>query len=83
MADPVTLYKGDDKKLIASVDVAGWLADGWGTEKPEPEATPEPLIKALPESLPVEELPQTDAVEVEAEAETSTEAEAKTSVKRK
>jgi hypothetical protein len=39
--DPVTLYKDGSERLIASVDVPGWLADGWGTEKPESEATAE------------------------------------------
>jgi hypothetical protein len=33
--DPVTLYKSGSERLIASVDVAGWLADGWATEPVE------------------------------------------------
>jgi hypothetical protein len=39
--DPVKLYKEGSEKLVASLDAPAWLADGWGTEKPEPEAPAE------------------------------------------
>jgi hypothetical protein len=75
--DPVALYKGDDKKLIASIDAPGWLADGWSAEKPESSAVVEEVIEAMAESLP--EMVE----ETETEASMPVEAEVKSSVKRK
>lgn len=58
--DPVKLYKEGGERLVASLDAPAWLADGWGIEKPEPEAPAE--------------LPNNDAVaEVEPEAPADTE----------
>jgi hypothetical protein len=66
--DPVKLYKEGSEKLVASLDAPAWLADGWGTEKPEPEAPAEP---------PIEE------AAIETESDAPVDAEVKLGAKRK
>lgn len=54
MKDPVTLYKDGKEKLIASVDVAGWLEYGWSDKKLDHELVAETSIDPLPSPEPAE-----------------------------
>lgn len=49
MAEPVTLYKGEDEQTVAAPsEVKRLLADGWTLDKPAPK--PEPKSEPEPEA---------------------------------
>ena len=49
MAEPVTLYKNDDKLTVnAPSEVKRLIADGWSLDKPDPK----PAAKAAPKRKP-------------------------------
>ena len=49
MNETLYVYKGDLKKKIHAVDKAGWIKEGWLTEKPnQPDPTPLKLESPVP-----------------------------------
>ena len=51
LPDPVTLYKaGEEPRRVHRIDIAGWLANGWGEEPVSEQVEPEKESK--PELLP-------------------------------
>jgi hypothetical protein len=49
--DPVTLYKADVEKRIASIDAPAWIEDGWTTEKPSLEVPAEKAAEEIDTEL--------------------------------
>jgi hypothetical protein len=49
--DPVTLYKDDAEKRIASIDAPAWIEDGWTTEKPSLEVPTEKAAEEIDTEL--------------------------------
>ena len=45
--DPVTLYKADAEKRIASIDAPAWIEDGWTTEKHLLEVPTEKTVEEI------------------------------------